>query len=272
MTILVPLRSALFNVWFVLVTIVVAGTGTPCRWSSVPETAANPRRLAGLLSRGFLRLFSRWNALRFAQVWAGLLLDGARVICGIHVVVTGREHLPPGGPMLIASQHQSAFDTLIWLRLMPRVAYVFKAELSRVPLFGPLLIPAGQIPVERGGINAVRTLLRGGDRAKADNRQIVVFPEGTRVRPGEDVPLRPGIALLAKRTGLPVIPVSTDSGLLWGRRAFNKRPGVIHIAIGPPIPPDLPQAEMLAALQASWRSMGTAIAVDKSVHEPVPTL
>jgi 1-acyl-sn-glycerol-3-phosphate acyltransferase len=247
-TILVPLRSALFNVWFVMVTIVVAGAGTPCRW------------------------VGRRHALRFAQVWAGLLLDGARVICGIRVVVTGREHLPPGGPMLIASQHQSAFDTLIWLRLLPRVAYVFKAELSRVPLFGPLLIPAGQIPVARGGINAVRTLLRGGDRAKADNRQIVVFPEGTRVRPGEDVPLRPGIALLANRTGLPVIPVATDSGLLWGRRAFNKRPGIIHIVIGPPIPPDLPQAEMVAALRARWQDAERSMAVDNSVHGPVPAM
>jgi 1-acyl-sn-glycerol-3-phosphate acyltransferase len=247
-TILVPLRSALFNVWFVLVTIVVAGTGTPCRW------------------------VGRRHALRFAQVWAGLLLDGARVICGIRVVVTGREHLPPDGPLLIASQHQSAFDTLIWLRLVPRVAYVFKAELSRVPLFGPLLIPAGQIPVARGGINAVRTLLRGGDRAKADNRQIVVFPEGTRVRPGEDVPLRPGIALLANRTGLPVIPVATDSGLLWGRRAFNKRPGIIHIVIGPPIPPDLPQAEMVAALRARWQEAERSMAVDNSVHGSVPAM
>ncbi len=247
-TILVPLRSALFNVWFVLVTIVVAGAGTPCRW------------------------VGRRHALRFAQVWAGLLLDGARVICGIRVVVTGREHLPPDGPLLIASQHQSAFDTLIWLRLVPRVAYVFKAELSRVPLFGPLLIPAGQIPVARGGINAVRTLLRGGDRAKADGRQIVVFPEGTRVRPGEDMPLRPGIALLANRTGLPVIPVVTDSGLLWGRRAFNKRPGVIHIAIGPPIPPDLPQAEMVAALRARWQDAEGSMAVDNSVHGPVPAV
>ena len=245
---LTTLRSALFNVWFFLVTMVVAGAGTPCRW------------------------IGRRHALRFAQIWAGLLLDGARVICGIRVVVTGWEHLPPGGPMLIASQHQSAFDTLIWLRLLPRVAYVFKAELSRVPLFGPLLIPAGQIPVARGGINAVRTLLRGGDRAKADNRQIVVFPEGTRVRPGEDVPLRPGIALLANRTGLPVFPVATDSGLLWGRRAFNKRPGVIHIAIGPPIPPDLPQAEMVAALRARWRDAEASMVVDKPVHGPVPAL
>lgn len=236
------LRSALFNVWFFLMTMVVAGAGTPCRW------------------------IGRRHALRFAQIWAGLALDGAAVICGIRVVVTGREHLPVDGAALIASQHQSAFDTMIWLRLVPRVAYVFKAELARVPLFGPLLVPAGQIPVERSGINAVRTLLRGGDRAKADGRQIVVFPEGTRVRPGEDVPLRPGIALLAARTGLPVIPVATDSGLRWGRRAFNKRSGPVHIAIGRPIPPDLPQAELIATLRARWREAELAMPVDNSVH------
>ncbi len=240
---LVLLRSAVFYVWFVLVTIVVAGTGTPCRW------------------------VGRRHALRFAQVWAGLVLDGAAAICGIRAVVTGCEHLPARGAALIASQHQSAFDTLIWLRLVPRVAYVFKAELARVPLFGPLLVPAGQIPVERGGINAVRTLLRGGDRAKADGRQIVVFPEGTRVATGQEVPLRPGIALLAARTGLPVVPVATDSGLRWSRRAFRKLPGPVHIAICKPIPPGLPTADLLAAIQAAWTEAASRWPVDNSVHD-----
>ena len=243
LTPLTVLRSALFNLWFIGVTVVVAGAGTPCRW------------------------VGRRHALRFAQVWAGLVLDGAAALCGIRVVVTGREHLPASGAALIASQHQSAFDTLIWLRLVPRVAYVFKAELARVPLFGPLLVPAGQIPVERGGINAVRTLLRGGDRAKADGRQIVVFPEGTRVAHGEQVPLRPGIALLAARTGLPVIPVATDSGLRWGRRAFTKRAGPIHVAIGRPIPPGLPQPEFLQALRAGWQAAERSMPGDNSVHE-----
>ena len=240
---MILLRSAAFNIWFFLVTVVVAGSGTPCRW------------------------IGRRHALRFAQVWAGLALDGAAAICGIRAVVTGREHLGTDGPALIASQHQSAFDTLIWLRLVPRVAYVFKAELARIPLFGPLLVPAGQIPVERGGFNAVRSLLRGGERAKADRRQIVVFPEGTRVVAGEQVQLRQGIALLAARTGLPVIPVATDSGLRWGRRAFRKVPGPIHIAIGAPIPANLPQAELLATLQARWAELAAGMPVDKSVHE-----
>jgi len=248
---LILLRSTLFNIWFVGVTIVVAGLGAPMRW------------------------VWRRHALWLAQTWAGLLLDGAAVICGIRVVVIGEEHLPREGAALIASQHQSAYDTLIWLRLVPRVAYVFKAELARVPLFGPLLVPAGQIPVDRGGVNSIRTLLRGADAAKADSRQIVMFPEGTRVPHGQEVELKPGIALVAKRTGLPVIPVATDSGLRWSRRAFRKRPGPVHIAFAPPIPPGLSQAELIAALRAGWRLAEAALAaeaatpVDKSVHEVV---
>jgi len=239
------LRSLLFNVWFFAATLGMGLLGVPVRW------------------------FARRHALWVAQSWAGLVLDGAAALCGIRVVVLGQEHLPAHGAALIASQHQSAFDTLIWLRLVPRVAYVFKAELARIPLFGSLLVPAGQIPVDRGAsFSAVRSLLRGADRAKADGRQIVIFPEGTRVAPGVEAELRPGIAALAARTGLPVIPVATDSGLLWGRRAFRKRPGVIHIVVGPPIPAGLPQAALIATLRERWREAeATAGLVDKSVHK-----
>ncbi len=239
------LRSLLFNIWFFAVTLAMGLLGAPVRW------------------------FARRHALWVAQSWAGLVLAGAAALCGIRVVVLGREHLPTQGAALIASQHQSAFDTLIWLRLVPRAAYVFKAELARVPLFGSLLVPAGQIPVDRGAsFSAVRSLLRGADRAKADSRQIVIFPEGTRVAPGVEAELRPGIAALAARTGLPVIPVATDSGLLWGRRAFRKTPGMIHIMVGPPIPAGLPQAALIATLRERWREAEMAISlVDKSVYK-----
>ena len=204
-----------------------------------------------------------------AQRWAGLVLDGAEVLCGIRTVVIGREHLPLQGAALIASQHQSAYDTMIWLRLVPRVAYVFKAELARVPLFGPLLVPAGQIPVDRGAsFSAVRSLLRGADRAVKDGRQIVIFPEGTRVAPGSEAELRPGIAALAARTGLSVIPVTTDSGLHWGRRSFLKMPGPIHIVIGAPILPGLTQAVLMATLRDRWREVARPEhSVDNSVSE-----
>ncbi len=238
-------RSAAFNAWFFAVTFVLGLAGLPLRWM-VPG-----------------------GALRLAQCWSGLVLAGARVLCGIRVEVTGREHFPAHGPMLIASQHQSAIDTLIWLRLVPQVSYVFKAELARTPLFGPLLVPAGQIPVERrGGASAMTAFLDAGQKAATEGRQIVIFPEGTRVDRGAVVRLRPGIALLAARTGLPVFPVATDSGRLWGRQAFRKRAGVVHVMVGPPILSGPAPDVMLAEIESRWAMLhGNQGAVDNSVHD-----
>ena len=119
------------------------------------------------------------------------------MICGVHLQSSGLEHLGSGAA-LIASRHQSAFDTFVWLALVPRCSYVLKRELLRVPLLGPLLPLAGMIAVDRsGGAGALRGLMRDGDRAVREGRQIVIFPEGTRAEPGAILPLQPGIAALA---------------------------------------------------------------------------
>jgi 1-acyl-sn-glycerol-3-phosphate acyltransferase len=187
-------------------------------------------------------------------LWARLVVAGARIICGIRVEVSGREWLPTGGPALIASLHQSAFDTLVWLTLLPRCCYVLKQELLRIPLLGPLIRTTRMIAVDRAaGVASLRHLLREADRAVREERQIVIFPEGTRGAPGRPLPLQPGVAALAGRTGLPVIPVVTDSGLLWGRRAFHKYPGVIHIEIRPPIPPGTPRETLMQKLDSEFR-------------------
>ena len=121
------------------------------------------------------------------------------------------------GAALIASHHQSAFDTLVWLTLVPRCCYVMKQELLRIPLFGPLLPLGGMIAVDReGGAKALRGLMREGARAVHEQRQIVIFPEGTRAEPGAVLPLQPGVAALAALTRLPVIPVVTRFGSVLG--------------------------------------------------------
>jgi 1-acyl-sn-glycerol-3-phosphate acyltransferase len=187
-----------------------------------------------------------------AILWARTLVAAVRIICGIRLDVTGLEHIPPG-PVLIASRHQSAFDTFVWLTLLPRCCYVFKDELLRIPLFGPLIGATGMIAVDRNaGGAAIRALVRQAERAVREQRQIVIFPEGTRSEPGYPGTLQSGIAALASRTGLPVIPVSTDSGRFWGRRAFRKRPGTIRIVIGSPIPA---QTERKALMRALERAM-----------------
>jgi 1-acyl-sn-glycerol-3-phosphate acyltransferase len=155
---------------------------------------------------------------------------------------------------VIASAHQSAFDTFVWLALLPRCCYVLKKELLRIPLFGPLLPLAGMIAVDRhGGASAMRHLLRDGDRAVREDRQIVIFPEGTRAAPGERLPLQPGVAALATRTRLPVIPVVTDSGRYWGRRAFQKRPGTINIRLLEPLSPEAGRDRLMSGLEQALR-------------------
>lgn len=235
------LRSAVFNVFFITTTLWCTLYGTLFR-------AVAPHRVLGV-----------------AMLWARVVLWGARVICGIRVQVIGDL---PTGPALIASKHESAFDTLVWLTLVPRACYVLKRELLRIPLFGALLIEGGMIAVDRGGgASAVRGLMRESMRAVDDRRQIVIFPEGTRAEPGSLLPLQPGVAALAVRTGLPVIPVVTDSGRRWGRRAFRKHSGVVHIVLLPPITPGPARGELLRRLDAALRTDVETAArlVDKSV-------
>jgi 1-acyl-sn-glycerol-3-phosphate acyltransferase len=172
--------------------------------------------------------------------------------------------------VLIASQHQSAFDTLVWMNLVPRPAYVMKRELVRLPLVGPMLLLAGMIPLDRsGGAKALRALLAETDRATRDRRQIVIFPEGTRVVAGERIALQPGIAALAGHSGVPVLPVATDSGQCWSRNAFVKRPGILHIDIAPEVPSGLRRAALLDAIRDGW---DRAEAMRDTVDNPVGRL
>lgn len=193
-----------------------------------------------------------------AVLWARTLIVAVRIICGIRLEVTGFENIPPGA-VLIASRHQSAFDTFVWLALLPRCCYVLKDDLLRIPLFGSLITAMRMIPVDRGaGGSAIRSLLRQGDRAAREHRQIVIFPEGTRSEPGKPGELQPGVAALASRTGLPVIPVSTDSGRYWGRRAFRKQPGTIRIVIGQPITSPGDRKALMEALEVGMGTLDRA--------------
>jgi len=214
-------------------------------------------------------LGSRRATMRFAQAWARVVVALLRRICGIRVEVRGMEHVPAGA-CVIAAKHQSAFDTIIWHALLPDAAYVLKAELLRIPLFGPLARHAEMIPVDRaGGGGALRRMLRAAEAALAKGRQVVIFPEGTRTAPGERVPYQPGVLAIAAATDAPVVPVATDSGRLWGRRAFLKHPGVIRIVVMPPLPAGLGRAALHKALETAIEEESARLLaepVDKLVH------
>jgi 1-acyl-sn-glycerol-3-phosphate acyltransferase len=226
---MILLRSALYNVFFFASTFAMSAYGTLIRFTA-------PHRVIDV-----------------AIAWARLQLWAVRVMCGIRFQVVGTP--PTDAAALIASHHESAFDTLVWLTLVPRPVYVMKQELRRIPLFGALTRVSGMIAVDRGrGVAAMRGLIREAVAAVAAGRQIVIFPEGTRAEPGTLLPLQPGIAALAAATGLPLVPVLTDSGRCWGRRAFRKHPGVIHIVLLPPIAAGTPRQELLPRLEAALRT------------------
>lgn len=244
---MILLRSALYHLYFWAITL-------PMAVASLAIRAAAPQ----------------W-ALGYGKFWVRALFSGLGPLAGIRISVTGAEHLPRDGPALIASQHQSAFDTLVWMTLLPRPAYVLKRELTRIPLFGPMLRLCGQIAVDRdGGARAIRRMLRDAAEAASEQRQIIIFPEGTRSPPGEVGRLQPGVAALAAHTALAVIPVMTDSGRCWPRRSFWRKAGTITIAISAPLPPDLARNELLRRLSKLYDAGVTA--VGKSVGEPESAL
>lgn len=222
------LRSALFNLFFFASTFVLT------------------------VAAAVLSLVAPGQIMGWARFWANTQIHAVRIICGIRYEISGLENLP-APPVLIASRHESTFDVLIWIAMLPAACFVVKRELSRIPLFGRCIRVTGMISVDReAGGAAMRTLLRGGDRASADGRHIIIFPEGTRVEPGEYPPLQPGVAALASRTKLSVVPVMTNSGRFWGRHAFCKRPGTILITVQRPLAVSHRREAVLGALRVAF--------------------
>ncbi len=240
------LRVSLFNIYFVVLTVVLG--------------------VAGL----WVRAFRRHDAFGLARLWIRLTVGGLRALCGIRVAVIGREHLP-AGPVIIASQHRSALDSLIWFTIADRPSYVMKRELLRLPLIGPLLQPAGMIAVDRvGGAGALRRMVRDAGSALANGRQLIIFPEGTRVAAGATTTLAPGIAALAG-SGAPIVPVATNSGEAWGD-ALLMRPGrsrtdtTISVVIEPPLPEGLKRDTLLSEIKTAWARAETSIAKPSIVY------
>lgn len=246
------LRSLLFNVAFFVWTGVLAVLYLP--------TLVLPRR---------------------AILWGiRLWVHGVFVLQGIigqRIIVRGRA-LMPSPPFIVASKHQSAWDTMVFNVVLADPAFVVKRELLAIPIFGWELRRADMIAVDRaGGGTALRAMVRRAREVRAQGRPIVIFPEGTRTRPRAEAPYHPGIAAVYAALGLPVIPVALNSGLMWPRRGFVRRPGTIILEFLPAIPAGLERQAFLRRLRhviecASRRLVAEVSpgGVDNSVENPAP--
>lgn len=187
--------------------------------------------------------------LRVVHGWVSYHHWCAALLLGIRSRIEGRL---PDGAVLVAGKHQSMFETVEIVRLLGEPAVVLKRELADLPGWGRAAQRYGMIPVDRaGGATALRLMLKAAQEAVAIGRPIVIFPEGTRVSVGEQPPLMPGFAGLYRALGLPVVPVAIDSGRLWPRHRFTKRPGLVTFRFGDPIPPGLPRGEIEAKVHAA---------------------
>jgi 1-acyl-sn-glycerol-3-phosphate acyltransferase len=202
-----------------------------------------------VLAAGVCALVSRRGARIGGRFWSSFFLWCADRLAGVRLQLVGEV---PKGPVIVALKHQSAFETIATLSIFAWPAVVMKAELMRIPVWGWIARRHGSIPVDReGSASALRAMLHVAEAAIADNREIVIFPEGTRTPVGESPPLKPGVAGLYRLLKLPVVPAALDSGRLWPRRQFLKRPGTITLRFGEVIPPGLDRKNFEARLHAA---------------------
>jgi 1-acyl-sn-glycerol-3-phosphate acyltransferase len=194
----------------------------------------------------------RMARYRVISGWSRLVLFLSRTILGIDWKVEGGEHLP-ARPAVILSKHQSAWETLAFQHIFPPQVHVLKRELLWIPFFGWGLALMSPIAIDRSrGVAALRSIARRGRERLSQGFWVVVFPEGTRVAPGERRPYQLGGAWLAAASGAPIVPVAHNAGLYWPRNAFIKRPGTVTVRIGPPIETRHRDPKALNALAESW--------------------
>jgi 1-acyl-sn-glycerol-3-phosphate acyltransferase len=206
--------------------------------------------LRSLLFTGFFLLFTFLYAIIFvlagllvpyrsrfalARFWGRCLLGALRLLCGLGYVVEGREHLPSGAHVALV-KHSSSWETFAQAVLLPPQVWVLKRELTWIPFIGWGLRLLRGIALNRGaGGVAVRQLIDQGRKRLAEGNWVVIFPEGTRMPPGQTRRYGVGGAALAVEAGVLIVPVAHNAGYFWPRRGFMKRPGVIRVVIGKPI-------------------------------------
>ena len=203
------LRSALFNICFMLSTVIFS--------------------IILLLAR----LFGFRACWFWARAWSASTFWLLRLICGIRLEIEGREHFPDEACVVMA-KHQSAAETVAMPILVPAYVWVLKRELYSIPIFGWALRAIGTIAIRRSSpAEAVKQLIRQGTSFLQQGRWVVIFPEGTRSASGTTGKYQPGGVVLAQKAGTGILPMAHNAGVCWPKRGFIKRPGTIHVRFLP---------------------------------------
>jgi len=204
--------------------------------------------------------------INLAKSWSHSMIWMLRVFCNINVEYRGLEKIPKG-PLLVASKHQSAWETIALLPLFRQPLFILKRELTWTPLFGLFLLKAQMIPINRkagaGTMSMMTSLAR--ERVRND-RQLIIFPEGTRRPVGAKPRYKFGVAQVYVDCGVQCLPVALNSGVFWPRRTFLRYPGTVVIEFLDVIPPGLSRDEFLDRAREQIES-ATAKLVDEGRRE-----
>lgn len=202
--------------------------------------------------------FNPFTRYRIITAWSRLIIASARTICGIRYRLLGAENIPDK-PCIVMSKHQSAWETLAFQVIFPPQVLVVKKELLRIPFFGWGLAMLSPIAIDRSvATRALKQIEEQGIERLKQGFWVIIFPEGTRMKPGTKGTYQPGGAWLAIHSDAIVLPVALNSGEFWGRKAFLKRPGTITVSIGRPIRPAGMKADELNASVETWIEQETA--------------
>ena len=189
---------------------------------------------------------------KVGRAWARLLLWSLKNIIGLNYKVSGLENIP-NHPSIICSKHQSGWETLALQEIFPLQVFVAKKELFRLPFFGWGLKIAKTIGIDRSaGAKATQELLKQGMARKQEGFWINIFPEGTRIPPGERGKYKQGAARMAKLLEMDMVPVALNSGEYWPRNSFYKYPGIVEVVIGEPIAHDSGEGPELTSRCENW--------------------
>ncbi len=195
-------------------------------------------------------LFGPRPSRMIVKLWARIVLRGLKLIAGVSYKIEGAENLPSGGA-LIASNHQSMWETIALYAIAPNPVMIYKKELARIPIYGWWAASPGNIAVDRkGGAKALRAMTREAKAHTDAGEQIIIFPEGTRLKPGQRGDLLPGVAGIYSATGAPCVPAVHDSGRFWLHPGYEKIPGTITLRFLPAIAPGLDRKQFLKELKA----------------------
>ena len=205
-------------------------------------------------------LFSRRGAYAAMHSYCAWVIFTARLLCGLRSEVRGT---PPDGECVIAAKHQSFLDIILIFHAVPRGKFIMKRELIYAPFLGQYALRIGCVPVNRGKRGAAITRMKADVAAgAAEPGQLIIYPQGTRVAPGETKPFKVGTGLLYDQLAQPCVPVATNVGVFWPKRGILRKPGLAVVEFLPPIAPGLPVAEFMKRLETEIETQSNRLMAD----------